>query len=369
MSNSSMSSLHLLLVYTSLVIPSSCYSQRPSSPSDHVAMFIFGDSLFDAGNNNYLKSAVGRANFWPYGETFFKHPTGRFSDGRIIPDFIAEYLKLPLIPPYLQPGNHRYLAGVNFASAGAGALAETHKGFVIDLKTQLSYFRKVKQQLREERGDTETTTFLSKAIYLFSIGSNDYVERFSTNFSAFHSSSKKDYVGMVVGNLTTVVKEIYKNGGRRFGFLNVEPMGCSPYARAALQNNTCGCVDELTVLSKLHNRALTKALEELMAQLKGFKYSNFDFHGSLSERINNPSKYGFKEGKVACCGSGPYRGILSCGGKRTIKEYQLCDDASEHLFFDGSHPTEKANYQFAKLMWKGSPSVTGPCNLQTLVQE
>lgn len=154
----------------------------------------------------------------------------------------AEYLNLPLIPPYLQPGNHRYLAGVNFASAGAGALAETHKGFVcdlnwrkiivlqicipthfslsnlilwrifllqvIDLKTQLSYFRKVKQQLREERGDTETTTFLSKAIYLFSIGSNDYVERFSTNFSAFHSSSKKDYVGMVVGNLTTVVKVI-----------------------------------------------------------------------------------------------------------------------------------------------------------------
>jgi hypothetical protein len=53
-------------------------------------MFIFGDSLFDAGNNNYLRSAVGRANFWPYGETFFKHPTGRFSDGRIIPDFIGK---------------------------------------------------------------------------------------------------------------------------------------------------------------------------------------------------------------------------------------------------------------------------------------
>jgi hypothetical protein len=207
-----------------------------------------------------------------------------------------------------------------------------------------------------------------------------------------------------MGKSRCLIQEIYKNGGRKFGFLNVEPMGCFPYARAVLQNNTCGCVDELTVLAKLHNRALTKALEELMGQLKGFKYSNFDFHASLSERINNPSKYGiipftsttrpcikefshdlcfrfsftyynhlrfvgFKEGKVACCGTGPYRGILSCGGKRTIKEYQLCDDASEHLFFDGSHPTEKANYQFAKLMWTGSPSVTGPCNLQTLVQE
>lgn len=29
---------------------------------------------------------------------------------------------------------------------------------------------------------------------------------------------------------------------------------------------------------------------------------------------------GFEEGKVACCGSGPYRGILSCGAKRDVTE-------------------------------------------------
>ncbi|KAL3598566.1 hypothetical protein D5086_006484 [Populus alba] len=259
-------SQHFLYAFLLHAVLISARCQATSEhPKKHVVpFFIFGDSILDAGNNNYINTTtLDQANFWPYGETFFKFPTGRFSDGRLAPDFIAEYLNLPLIPPYLQPGNHRYLAGVNFASAGAGALAETHKGFVIDLKTQLSYFRKVKQQLREERGDTETTTFLSKAIYLFSIGSNDYVERFSTNFSAFHSSSKKDYVGMVVGNLTAVVKEIYKNGGRRFGFLNVEPMGCSPYARAALQNSTCGCVDELTVSRRVkwHVVALVRTEE------------------------------------------------------------------------------------------------------------
>lgn len=30
----------------------------------------------------------------------------------------AEYAMLPLIAPYLQPGNHRYTDGVNFASGG-----------------------------------------------------------------------------------------------------------------------------------------------------------------------------------------------------------------------------------------------------------
>ena len=43
---------------------------------------------------------------------------------------VAEYAKLPLIPPFLQPGNNQYYHGVNFASAGAGALVETFQGEV-----------------------------------------------------------------------------------------------------------------------------------------------------------------------------------------------------------------------------------------------
>lgn len=47
--------------------------------------------------------------------------------------FSAEYANLPLIPPFLQPGiinRGYYYSGVNFASAGAGALVETFQGDV-----------------------------------------------------------------------------------------------------------------------------------------------------------------------------------------------------------------------------------------------
>lgn len=37
---------------------------------------------------------------------------------------------MPLIQPYLFPGSQDYVNGINFASAGAGALVETHKGLV-----------------------------------------------------------------------------------------------------------------------------------------------------------------------------------------------------------------------------------------------
>lgn len=57
------------------------------------SIISFGDSLADTGNliqfsefNNIVASSVP-----PYGETFFHHPTGRFSDGRLVIDFIGTY--------------------------------------------------------------------------------------------------------------------------------------------------------------------------------------------------------------------------------------------------------------------------------------
>ena len=36
------------------------------------ALFIFGDSFFDAGNSNFINTTTDyQAKFWPYGETFF----------------------------------------------------------------------------------------------------------------------------------------------------------------------------------------------------------------------------------------------------------------------------------------------------------
>ena len=87
-------------------------------------------------------------------------------------------------------------------------------------------------------------------------------------------------------------QEIYKKGGRKFGFPNLVPLGCLPLARAANPGNTGTCMVELSALAKLHNKALSKVLPKLERQLNGFKYAIADFYTSLSERIDNPSKYG-----------------------------------------------------------------------------
>lgn len=66
-----------------------------SCNTNKAALFILGDSLYDPGNNNYINTTTEfQANFWPYGKSFFNAPTGRFSDGRLIPDFIGTLLLL-----------------------------------------------------------------------------------------------------------------------------------------------------------------------------------------------------------------------------------------------------------------------------------
>lgn len=56
------------------------------------AFFVFGDSLVDNGNNNYLATSA-RADAPPYGIDFPTHrATGRFSNGLNIPDIISKYL-------------------------------------------------------------------------------------------------------------------------------------------------------------------------------------------------------------------------------------------------------------------------------------
>jgi hypothetical protein len=58
------------------------------------ASYIFGDSLVDAGNNNYLQT-LSKANIPPNGIDFKAtggNPTGRYTNGRTIGDIVGKKL-------------------------------------------------------------------------------------------------------------------------------------------------------------------------------------------------------------------------------------------------------------------------------------
>ncbi|XP_019258457.1 PREDICTED: GDSL esterase/lipase 4-like [Nicotiana attenuata] len=164
--------------------------------------------------------------------------------------------------------------------------------------------------------------------------------------------------------------EVYRRGGRKFAIFTLVPLGCFPSARAFVlqQNKTDDCFEELNELLKLHNLILPKMLKQLQKELKGFMYTLFDLYKVVDQRVNNPSKYGFEVSKMACCGTGPFRGINSCGGRREVKDYQLCQNPKDYVFFDSSHPSESPYKQSAELLWHGDPDVTGPHSLKSFFE-
>ncbi|KAJ8439937.1 hypothetical protein Cgig2_004003 [Carnegiea gigantea] len=80
----------------------------------------------DTGNNNNYTpiTSLNRADHPPYGRDFPTHkPIGRFSNGKLVPDFFAHTLDLKdVVPPYLDLGlaDIDLLTGVSFGSAGSG---------------------------------------------------------------------------------------------------------------------------------------------------------------------------------------------------------------------------------------------------------
>ncbi|OMO52631.1 Peptidase S10, serine carboxypeptidase [Corchorus capsularis] len=119
----------------------------------------FGDSISDTGNllGLQLSGSINstHVDFLPYGTTFFHHPTGRASDGRLVVDFITEALGLPFVRPFFgrkNGGSQNFHKGVNFAIIGATAIDYAfHKEISdidagptnISLGAELEYFKKV----------------------------------------------------------------------------------------------------------------------------------------------------------------------------------------------------------------------------------
>ncbi|KAL8111736.1 hypothetical protein AgCh_019448 [Apium graveolens] len=89
---------------------------------DFPAIFNFGDSNSDTGG---LSAAFGQAPP-PHGETFFHAPAGRYSDGRLVIDFIAENLTLPYLSAYLDSVGSNFSHGANFVKI-QGLIVQTNR--------------------------------------------------------------------------------------------------------------------------------------------------------------------------------------------------------------------------------------------------
>ncbi|KAK2408738.1 GDSL esterase/lipase [Trifolium repens] len=331
-------------------------------------LFIFGDSTFDVGTNNFINT-LAKANVPYYGVDFpYSIPTGRFSNGLNTADQIAKqfgYQKSP--PPFLALEKFQYgfkqsiLNGVNFASAGSGILRQTgHKQWqeVVFLEKQVEQFAQVRGNITQILGASKAAKFVSKAVFLISTGSNDLFD-FGKNDSNIHFGVE-EYFSILQLNYFSHLRNLYGLGARKFGILSVAPIGCCPAVTSANGGN---CVKPLNDLAIVFYKATQAVLQKLSSELEDFEYSLANTFAMTSALLNSPSTFGLNDTKSACCGVGKFNGEGPC---LKALNATLCPNRDDYLFWDWFHPTEKASELAAATLFTGGKEFVSPKNFNQL---
>lgn len=331
-----------------LICSISCIeSNEKTSPPLFSALFVFGDSTVDAGNNDYLVT-LSRSNFPPYGRDFIdQKPTGRFSNGRLTTDFLAAALGLKeTLPAYLDPTltTQDILTGVSFASGGSGydnLTAEIDSA--LPLWKQLQHFKNYRTRLADIVGDKNASDIIRNALFVCSMGTNDFVVNYFVLPIRRAQMNVEQYQEFLLKEVHNFIQDIYKEGASKLLIAGVPAMGCLPAVRALnlklsihRRIGKTDCVEEQNQVAVSFNEKLKFVLASLMHPLPDLKIVYVDLYKVLSDSVYNPGKYGFEISGRPCCGTGLI-GVGPCNKNAPF----ICSDASKYVFWDAIHPTQK----------------------------
>ncbi|KAJ7295778.1 hypothetical protein O6H91_Y164500 [Diphasiastrum complanatum] len=329
------------------------------------ALFIFGDSLVDVGNNNYINS-LAKANI-PYNGIDYDNgvPTGRFCNGRTVADVLGDLMGIPPPPPYLAPTTKgtAILQGVNYASGAGGILDSTGANYIsrISFNQQLQLFSNTKTSLVQILGSDGAEQLLSKAIFYIVHGSNDYINNYLVANSATAARfSPSQYQNLLMSTFSQQLSTLYNLGARKVVVFGVGPLGCIP-SQLNQRNSPGPCIQFINDLVVNFNNGARQMLTFLNAQLPGSSFVFGDTYSAFVEQFNNPNRYGFASTNIGCCGLGKFNGGFPC-----LPFSNLCPDRSKYLFWDPFHPSDAANVNFGEFFFTGGQNFISPINVQQL---
>ncbi|WCJ19075.1 GDSL esterase/lipase At5g03610 [Euphorbia peplus] len=261
----------------------------------HGKLFVFGDSYVDTGN--WANSAISWKQ--PYGITFPGTPSGRFSNGRVLTDYIASFVGVGSPIPYERRklGNKSHVKyGMNFAYGGTG-------------------------------NDYNT--------YLFKNG-NDFKDMGNLTSSIMEELSKN-------------LKGIHELGVQKILITSLQPIGCLP--AISVSSSFKNCSQKWNEASKFHNQMLNQQLQNLNNNIKGHEdaFHVLDLFGAFMSAFNklqNITAESDESPLKACC-----RGITSnysCADIDKVsgeKNYVICKNPELSIFWDMVHPSQNGWHQ------------------------
>ncbi|KAG0564188.1 hypothetical protein KC19_8G090500 [Ceratodon purpureus] len=354
-------------------------------------VFAFGDSLSDTGNSiAAFPEKFANAELDPNGILFPTHAADRYTDGKLLLDFLAFGVRRRPIYPVLRGTGGDFTFGTNFAAYGAPARTVKvwykddgfNVPFSLDVQHQWSERYKIRVWFYESpifnppgrlvQSLPKLATW-NESLFVVWSGYQDYF--FSLYDKKLTVSQTKKIVGDVVAAieehivklLTPVVyippatPSMIMPIAQTIMVVNLPPLGCIPamltlYGGPKAKYDQYGCLSELNKITSAHNKLLTEKIIALRAKYPAALILDADAHGVYTDILKNPKSYNVTAPLSACCGVGGsynFNTGVTCGhaglvdGKFVNLTTSLpatpCANPRAHLSWDGIHTSNTFN--------------------------
>lgn len=163
---------------------------------------------------------------------------------------------------------------------------------VIPLWKEVEYYKEYQQKLRAHLGNERANEIIGEALYLVSIGTNDFLENYYTFPERQWEFTVEEYEDFLIGLAEGFLRGLYELGARKVSLTGVPPMGCLPLERAVNVLDDHGCVEEYNNVALEFNGKLGDLVIKLNRQLPGFQLVNANAYDFVLQIITKPSRFG-----------------------------------------------------------------------------
>lgn len=139
---------------------------------------------------------------------------------------------------------------------------------------------------------------MSEALYLISIGTNDFLENYYVFPIRPTQYSVEKYQNFLIRTARNFITELYQLGGRKISLTGLPPMGCLPLERNRNMLQGGNCVETYNNVAVQFNQKLEGLVANLNRELVGIQLVFSNPYGIFSEIIQNPGAFGKKQLKL-----------------------------------------------------------------------
>lgn len=133
---------------------------------------------------------------------------------------------------------------------------------------------------------------IAEALYVFSIGTNDFIVNYFTLPLRRAQYTAPEYVAYLISLAEAAVHGAYDLGARKMEFTGLAPFGCIPSARTLNHDDPGECNEEYNQVAVRFNAELQRAVRRLNGDLAGARVVYAETYSVVSDIVANPSSYG-----------------------------------------------------------------------------